>query len=146
MSAYDFSTPSKFRNGVSRVTAKLTTLRILDSKRGGTVTATVFTGQYLPFGKEPVSIKSMSSRPRTARAGAKAAEKRAAAPRGGLARRSSSALMCFEAAASEMAKGSASRPDILLTPGEFAKHPPPRGVAERMEDGIELRRASEQLG
>ena len=50
----------------------------------------------------------------------------------------SSALMCLEAAASEIAKGSRKLADRALAAGEFAQHPPARGVAEGVEDGVQL--------
>ena len=52
----------------------------------------------------------------------------------------SKTLMCFEAAASDMAKGSASWPTVRSPRGEFEKHAPARGVAERVKHGTELKR------
>ena len=49
----------------------------------------------------------------------------------------SSTLMCFEAAASDIANGSASSPTRALAAGEVAEHPPPGRVAEGVEDGGE---------
>ena len=48
----------------------------------------------------------------------------------------SSTLMCFEAAASEMANGSRELADRPLAVGELAKHPPAGCVAERVKDGV----------
>ena len=52
----------------------------------------------------------------------------------------SSTLMCFEAAASEMANGCASWPTDSLAAGEFAQHPPAGRIAEGVKDGGELGR------
>ena len=52
----------------------------------------------------------------------------------------SSALMCFDAAASEIAKGSASWPTVRSPLGQIVKHPPAGGVAEGVKDGIQLGR------
>ena len=49
----------------------------------------------------------------------------------------SSTLMCLEAAASDMAKGSRKLAYRSLAAGEIAQHPPARGIAEGMKDGIE---------
>ena len=48
--------------------------------------------------------------------------------------------MCFEAAASEIAKGSCELADGPLAGGELEQHSPARGIAQRVEDGTELRR------
>ena len=50
----------------------------------------------------------------------------------------SRALMCFDAAASDIAKGSRQLADRALARGEFAQHAPAGGVAQGVEDGIQL--------
>ena len=47
-------------------------------------------------------------------------------------------LMCFEAAASEMAKGSRELAHSSLPGGKLEKHPPAGRIAQRMKDGTEL--------
>ena len=57
----------------------------------------------------------------------------------------SKTLMCFEAAASEMAKGCSELADGPLAGCEFEKHAPARCVAQRVEDGAQLGRLNSTM-